>query len=148
MKKKILVRGPVLSQSGYGEQSRFALRALKSKEDLFDIFILPTSWGKTGWIWENNDERQWLDGIIKKTQQYLASGGQFDWSTGKIQSNSTDFNLAELSNLGNSILGGNNTFPDGPDIITITVRPIDTNNITADGQFSVSGRLSWSESQA
>ena len=24
MKKKILVRGPVLSQSGYGEQARFA----------------------------------------------------------------------------------------------------------------------------
>ena len=39
MKKKILIRGPVLSQSGYGEQSRFALRALKSREDLFDIFI-------------------------------------------------------------------------------------------------------------
>ena len=83
-----------------------------------------------------------------KIYSFRASGGQFDWSTGKIQSNSTDFNLAELSNLGNSILGGNNTFPDGPDIITITVRPIDTNNITADGQFSVSGRLSWSESQA
>ena len=36
MKKKILVKGPVLSQSGYGEQARFALRALKSREDLFD----------------------------------------------------------------------------------------------------------------
>ena len=34
--KKIFVRGPVLSQSGYGEQSRFTLRALKSREDLFD----------------------------------------------------------------------------------------------------------------
>ena len=32
MKKKILVRGPVLSQSGYGEQSRFALRALRSRD--------------------------------------------------------------------------------------------------------------------
>ena len=46
MKKKILVRGPVLSQSGYGEQSRFALRALKSREDLFDIYILPIAWEK------------------------------------------------------------------------------------------------------
>ena len=34
MKKKIFVRGPVLSQSGYGEQARFALRSLKSREDL------------------------------------------------------------------------------------------------------------------
>ena len=58
MKKKILIRGPVLSQSGYGEQARFALRALKSQEDLFDIFILPVTWGKTGWVWEKSEFRQ------------------------------------------------------------------------------------------
>ena len=68
MKKKILVRGPVLSQSGYGEQARFALRALKSKEDLFDIFILPIAWGKTGWIWEESEFRDWMDEKITLTQ--------------------------------------------------------------------------------
>jgi len=68
MKKKILVRGPVLSQSGYGEQARFALRALKSREDLFDIFVVPTSWGKTGWIWEQSDFRSWMDEKITLTQ--------------------------------------------------------------------------------
>tara|TARA_Y100000592_G_scaffold101161_1_gene186223 strand:- start:1449 stop:2687 length:1239 start_codon:yes stop_codon:yes gene_type:complete len=68
MKKKILVRGPVLSQSGYGEQSRFALRALKSKEDLFDIFILPMTWGKTGWVWKESEFRQWMDERITLTQ--------------------------------------------------------------------------------
>jgi glycosyltransferase involved in cell wall biosynthesis len=68
MKKKILVRGPVLSQSGYGEQSRFALRALKSREDLFDIFILPVAWGKTGWIWEESEFRRWMDEKITLTQ--------------------------------------------------------------------------------
>ena len=47
-RKKIFVRGPVLSQSGYGEQSRFALRALRSREDLFDIYVQPIAWGKTG----------------------------------------------------------------------------------------------------
>ena len=52
MKKKIFVRAPVLSQSGYGEQSRFALRALRSREDLFDIYVVPITWGNTGWIWE------------------------------------------------------------------------------------------------
>lgn len=61
MKKKIFVRGPVLSQSGYGEQSRFALRALRSREDLFDIYIQPIPWGKTGWVWENSEFRQWMD---------------------------------------------------------------------------------------
>tara|TARA_R100000388_G_scaffold14203_1_gene11622 strand:+ start:257 stop:1474 length:1218 start_codon:yes stop_codon:yes gene_type:complete len=68
VKKKILVRGPVLSQSGYGEQARFALRALKSREDLFDIFIVPTAWGKTGWIWEESEFRQWMDDKITLTQ--------------------------------------------------------------------------------
>ena len=68
MKKKVFVRGPVLSQSGYGEQSRFALRALRSREDLFDIFIQPTAWGQTGWIWKNDEFRQWMDEKITLTQ--------------------------------------------------------------------------------
>ena len=68
MKKKIFIKGPVLSQSGYGEQSRFALRALKSREDLFDIYVQPIPWGQTGWIWENNEFRTWLDSRITLTQ--------------------------------------------------------------------------------
>ena len=68
MKKKILVRGPVLSQSGYGEQARFALRALRSREDLFDIFIMAIPWGKTGWIWEDSEFRTWMDEKITLTQ--------------------------------------------------------------------------------
>jgi hypothetical protein len=68
MKKKIFVRGPVLSQSGYGEQSRFALRALKSREDLFDIYIQPIPWGQTGWVWEESDFRSWMDEKISATQ--------------------------------------------------------------------------------
>jgi len=67
MKKKIFVKAPVLSQSGYGEQSRFALRALKSREDLFDIYILPIAWGKTGWVFENNEFRKWMDKRITET---------------------------------------------------------------------------------
>ena len=38
MRKTIILRAPVLTRSGYGEQSRFALRALRSREDLFDIY--------------------------------------------------------------------------------------------------------------
>lgn len=68
MKKKIFVRGPVLTQSGYGEQSRFALRALKSREDLFDIYIQPIPWGKCGWVWEDTEFRRWMDARILETQ--------------------------------------------------------------------------------
>jgi len=68
MKKKIFVRGPVLSQSGYGEQARFALRALKSREDLFDVYIQPIPWGQTGWVWEESEFRSWMDSKITVTQ--------------------------------------------------------------------------------
>ena len=81
-----------------------------------------------------------------KIYTFRASGGQQIGSS--FQSLATDFDISELTNLGNSILGGDRTFPDGPDVITITVKPIDTTNITAAGPFGVSGRLSWAESQA
>ena len=71
MKKKILVRGPALSQTGYGEQCRFALRALRSREDLFDIHLLNIPWGGTNWIFEQSEEREWLDDIIIKTKPLL-----------------------------------------------------------------------------
>jgi glycosyltransferase involved in cell wall biosynthesis len=71
MKKKIFVRGPVLSQSGYGEQARFALRALRSREDLFDVYIQPINWGQTGWVWEDNEMRRWMDKRILETQILL-----------------------------------------------------------------------------
>ena len=69
--KKIFVRGPVLTQSGYGEQARFALRALRSREDEFYIYIQPTPWGQCGWIWEDTEFRQWMDERILETQMLI-----------------------------------------------------------------------------
>jgi glycosyltransferase involved in cell wall biosynthesis len=80
MKQKILLRGPVLSQSGYGEQARFAMRALRSREDLFDIYIIPTAWGSTGWVSEESEERSWMDSRIAQTHVFSQEGGHFDLS--------------------------------------------------------------------
>jgi len=80
MRQKILVRGPILTQSGYGEQSRFALRALRSREDLFEIFIMPVNWGQTGWISLDNEERAWIDSRIAQTHIHAQQGGTFDIS--------------------------------------------------------------------
>ena len=80
MRKKIIVRGPVLSQSGYGEQSRFALNCLRAHEDIFDIYIVPVGWGQTGWISGESEERRWIDFIIQKTNHYLSNKGTFDVS--------------------------------------------------------------------
>ena len=67
MKKSVVVRGPALSRSGYGEHCRFLMRSLKEYEDYFDIYLLNVPWGKTNWLIEDNEERKWLDQIIEKT---------------------------------------------------------------------------------
>ena len=74
MRKKVLVRGPVLTRSGYGEHARFLLRALRQHEDKLDIYLVPVSWGKCGWIYEDTEERRWLDKIIQKTAAYQNLG--------------------------------------------------------------------------
>ena len=80
MKKKILLKGPLLTRSGYGEQSRFALRALRSRSDTFDVYIQPLNWGVTSWLIEDNEERKWIDQAIEKTIGFIQQGGQFDMS--------------------------------------------------------------------
>tara|TARA_R110000824_G_scaffold12307_10_gene54079 strand:- start:4441 stop:6555 length:2115 start_codon:yes stop_codon:yes gene_type:complete len=65
--KSILVRGPLLSRSGYGEQARFALRALRTRADVFDIYVDIVGWGQTGWTHEDTEERRWIDQLAQKT---------------------------------------------------------------------------------
>ena len=69
--KKIIVRAPFLTQSGYGEHGRFVLRSLREYEEYFDIYATPIPWGKTNWIWQDDEERRWFDEIILKTTEYL-----------------------------------------------------------------------------
>jgi len=78
--KKIIVRGPALSRSGYGEQTRFALRALRKHQDKFDIYLVPTNWGATSWVTEDDEERRWLDTLIQKTVVYIQQSPAFDIS--------------------------------------------------------------------
>jgi glycosyltransferase involved in cell wall biosynthesis len=65
--KKVIIRGPALSQSGYGEHTRFVLRSLRSRPDLYDVYLINVNWGQTGWIWQDTDERRWIDSILHKT---------------------------------------------------------------------------------
>ena len=65
--KKIIVRGPALSRSGYGEHCRTVLRALNASDDEYDVYLINTNWGQTGWVHEDNEERRWIDSLIMKT---------------------------------------------------------------------------------
>jgi len=78
--KKVIVRGPALSQSGYGEHARFVLRSLRSRPDLFDVYFININWGQTGWLYEDTEERRWIDFLLGKTINYTQQGGQFDIS--------------------------------------------------------------------
>ena len=80
MLKKVLIKGPVLSRSGYGEQSRFALRSLRSRPDLFDIYIVNIAWGQTGQITDINEETDFINQCLIKTQVHVQQKGQFDIS--------------------------------------------------------------------
>jgi glycosyltransferase involved in cell wall biosynthesis len=72
MKNKIIVKGPALSSSGYGEQTRFALRALRKYENIFDIYLVNLNWGRTGHVIDQNEEIQWIKGLLNKTGQHVA----------------------------------------------------------------------------
>ncbi len=61
----------------------------------------------------------------------------------------TVIDLGDLVTLGNSILGGDNVFPDGPDVLTVSARLLeDPSAVSSANPFTVGGRISWSESQA
>jgi len=76
---KVLVRGPGLTRTGYGEHCRFVLRSLREMQDI-DLYFIPLGWGKSNWMWEDDEERQWMDSVIFKTVTYMQQGGQIDIS--------------------------------------------------------------------
>ena len=61
----------------------------------------------------------------------------------------TTADLGDIATLGNSIMGGDGVFPDGPDVLTVVAKLVeDPSTVTATNPFSVTGRISWAESQA
>ncbi len=77
--KKVLLVAPVLSRSGYGEMGRFALRSMLDNPDI-DLYIHNINWGKSGWIWKDDNERRMIDSLLQKTVLFRQNGGQFDAS--------------------------------------------------------------------
>lgn len=70
MKHKVLIEGPALTQSGYGEHARLVLRALRAREDILDLYLSPLNWGTTSWILGDFEERGWLDGLINNFNRF------------------------------------------------------------------------------
>jgi hypothetical protein len=79
------------------------------------------------------------------SQLYNQQSGQY---TNKRISNTSNFDLSQISDLGNCILGGNGVFPNGPDLLTVGIKVIDVAEVSANSPFSGSARITWAESQA
>jgi len=71
-KIKVLIRGPALSASGYGEHARFLIRSLK-KSDLFDLYLDNINWGNLGYEPKASAEREELYALINKAKIYASS---------------------------------------------------------------------------
>ena len=78
MRQKVLVEGPALTQSGYGEHTRLVLRALKMREDVLDVYVSPLNWGTTSWILGDFEERDWIEEKIVKLAQLPENERNFD----------------------------------------------------------------------
>ena len=66
MKKKVLLRAPALSISGYGVHSRQVFRWLESRLDL-DVFVQVLNWGDTSWMVNSDLEEGLVGRIMDKT---------------------------------------------------------------------------------
>jgi len=77
---------------------------------------------------------------------FRAQGGT--GTTARTPTNTTA-DLGDIATLGNSIMGGDGIFPDGPDVLTVVARLVeDPSTVNSLNPFSIAGRISWSESQA
>jgi hypothetical protein len=80
--------------------------------------------------------------LVEHTPQDTISGGIQIYNFQAEANSTTNLDLDALFELSNSILGGDNIFPDGPDILTVAVSRLTGNNTRS------SAKLSWSEAQA
>ena len=80
--------------------------------------------------------------LVEHTLQDTISGGIQIYNFQAEAGSTTTLDLDRLFELSNSILGGDNVFPDGPDILTVAVSRL-TGNPTR-----VAAKLSWLEAQA
>jgi len=91
--KKVVFRGPALTQSGYGVHSRQVAKWLLSRKDI-DVKFLLTPWGDTPWILDKTK----CDGLIEQIMSRTASHANgYDVSIQLQLPNEWDNNLAKTN---------------------------------------------------
>lgn len=94
MRKKVLLRGPFLTNSGYGVHSRQIARWAISRED-WDVKFQVLPWGITPWILDRDLESGLIGQIMDRTG--LQPGDRFDVSVQVQLPNEWDSTLARVN---------------------------------------------------
>jgi len=78
LKKRVLIRAPLLTVSGYGVHARQIFEWAISRDD-FDVYVQPLQWGVTPWL-INPDDKDGMVGEIMKRVVDPAKVQKFDIS--------------------------------------------------------------------
>ena len=93
-KKRVLVRGPVLTQSGYGVHTRQIAKWLSCRDDL-DVEYQAMPWGETPWLINRDADNGFIGRIMEKT---VDPGGRHYDATVQIQlPNEWDTRLSKVN---------------------------------------------------
>lgn len=91
--KNIVIRAPLLSQSGYGVHSRQIAKWLLSKNNI-NVTTQIVNWGNTPWLLDGNLENGLIDKILKSSSSDIKN---FDISFQVQLPNEWDINLAKFN---------------------------------------------------
>jgi len=91
-KKKVLLRGPVLTQSGYGVHARQIAKWLLSRSDI-ELHVQALPWGDTPWLIDKDIEGGLVGQLMEKTVD--PTGMHFDLSVQLQLPNEWDPKLAK-----------------------------------------------------
>mgnify|MGYP001373721961 CR=1 FL=1 len=69
--KKVILKGPILTNTGYGVHTRQVFKALLSRSDI-DLYVQPTLWGNTSWILDSEFDNGIVGEILKYCQKSKA----------------------------------------------------------------------------
>lgn len=125
-------------------QMKLSSGGVQTNKDLNVFFILNGNPSKL--TFEKNPSPSLSNSISHDTGDIIKDGTVIFSS--KASSGTTSFDISGLIDMGNSILGGDSVYPNGPDLLTLAVQPTDTSQISSASPLVVTGKLSWSESQA
>jgi len=93
-KKRVLLRSPVLTQSGYGVHARQVAKWLMSRQD-FDVQVQALPWGDTPWLIDKNSLGGFIGQLMEKTVD--PSGQRYDASVQLQLPNEWDPKLAKVN---------------------------------------------------